>query len=201
MKRGALFHPRVFDDRAWAEGYYKRNAKSIARVGRRLAGLLADASFTGGRILDAGCGFGAVAVELATRFPEVEITGVDLGEPLLELGRTLAAEAGVDGRITLAKGDVESLDFPDDTFDVVVNSFMLHIVEDPVAMLDEAERVARPDARILVTDLRRIWLGLFVKKLRTAFTLAEAMAIIERSRLRAGRGAAGPFWWDYLVGV
>lgn len=200
MKRGELFHPRVFDDRAWAEGYYKRNAKNIARTGRRLANLLAGAGFAEGRILDAGCGFGAVPIELARRFPGAEVAGVDLGEPLLEIGRELSAASGAGGRIELARGDVERLDFPDDSFDVVVCSYMLHVVEDPVAMLNEIERVAKPEARILVTDLRRNWLGLFVRKLRTAYTLPEAMDIIGRSRLRAGRGATGSFWWDYLAG-
>jgi len=37
MKKQELFHPRVFDDRDWAEGYYKRNAKNIKRVGQRFA--------------------------------------------------------------------------------------------------------------------------------------------------------------------
>jgi hypothetical protein len=56
MKQIGLFHPRVFDDQEWAEGYYKRNRKNIERVGKRLAGLLKTIGFTGGTILDVGCG-------------------------------------------------------------------------------------------------------------------------------------------------
>jgi ubiquinone/menaquinone biosynthesis C-methylase UbiE len=64
-------------------------------------------------------------------------------------------DGGYTERVTLERGDVHQLDLETDSFDVVVNSYMLHIVEDPAAMLDEMERVAKPDARILMTDLRR----------------------------------------------
>ena len=37
MKRYNLFHPRIFNDQEWAEGYYKRNEKNIKRVGIRFA--------------------------------------------------------------------------------------------------------------------------------------------------------------------
>jgi ubiquinone/menaquinone biosynthesis C-methylase UbiE len=40
-----------------------------------------------------------------------------------------------------------------------------------VVMLNEIERVAKKQGRIMITDLRRIWLALVVKKLKTAFTL------------------------------
>jgi SAM-dependent methyltransferase len=121
------------------------------------------------------------------------------GEPLLKIGQSLAQQAGVADRITLLKGDVQKLESQNDEFDVVVNTFMMHIVDDPVAMLNEIERVAKPGGIILITDLRRIWLGCMVKKLRTAFTLEEATAIIKKSNLRPGRGLKGPFWWDYIV--
>jgi ubiquinone/menaquinone biosynthesis C-methylase UbiE len=201
MKRAQLFHPRVFSDQEWAEGYYKRNAKSIERVGTRFARILKDTGFESGKVLDSGCGFAAVPIQLAKSFPNVEIIGIDLGEPLLKMGQSLAQQAGVADRVTLLKGDVEKLEFPTDEFDVVVNTFMLHIVDDPVAMLNEMERVAKPGGKILITDLRRIWLGFIVKKLRTAFTLEEAAAVIKKSDLRPGRGSKGPFWWDYFVGV
>lgn len=201
MKRAELFHPRVFSDQEWAEGYYQRNAKNIERVGKRFAQLLKAAGFESGSILDTGCGFGAVPIELAKCFPDVEIVCIDLGEPLLEMGRSFAEQAGVSDRLTWLNGDVQQLNFQSDTFDVVVNTFMLHVVEEPIAMLNEIERVARPEGKIMITDLRRIWLGVVVKKLQTAFTWEEAREIIRKSDLRAGIGSKGPFWWDYMVGV
>jgi ubiquinone/menaquinone biosynthesis C-methylase UbiE len=200
MKRAELFHPRVFSDQEWAEGYYKRNVKNIERVGKRFVKILRKSGVSEGRVLDTGCGFGSVAIELAKSFPDLEIVGVDLGDPLLELGRSLAEKAGVAGRVTFAGGDVQALEFPDNDFDIVINTFMAHIVDEPVEMFNEIERVARPGAPVLVTDLRRTWLGILAKKLRTAFTLDEAKALIEESSLRPGQFSTGPYWWDYMMG-
>ncbi|MFP4470911.1 MAG: class I SAM-dependent methyltransferase [Bacteroidales bacterium] len=201
MKRIELFHPRVFADQTWADGYYKRNAKNIERVGRRLTAELAAAGFREGRVLDAGCGFGAVAIELAKKFPQAQITGIDLADPLLEMARRFAANTGLSRIPEFIRGDVIKTDFPDNHFDVVISSFMLHIVEDPVQMLNEIQRIAKPNAVILITDLRRIWLGHLVKKLRTAYTLNEALEVIGHSNLKAGRSGKGPFWWDYFAGI
>jgi ubiquinone/menaquinone biosynthesis C-methylase UbiE len=201
MKRIELFHPRVFSDPEWAEGYYKRNRTNITRVAFRLADILTKSGFEGGKILDAGCGFGVIPVELAKRFPDSEVIAIDLGEPLLKMAGSLAQKAGVEDRITFQTGDVQNMVFEDKSFDLVINTFMLHVVEDPVAMLNEIERITKEDGIILISDLRRIWLGLFVKKLRTSFTLNEALDIIHQSGLRPGKGSRGPFWWDYFAGI
>lgn len=201
MKRAELFHPRVFSDQKWAEGYYKRNAKNIERVGKRYVQLLKRSGFEKGRILDAGCGFGTVAIEIAKCLGDVEIVGIDLGTPLLELGQLLAAKAGVADRIELLEGDVQRMAFEPESFDVVLSTFMLHVVDDPVVMLNEIERVANQQAKIMMTDLRRICLALVVKKLKTAYTLEEAREVISRADIRPGRYSKGPFWWDYMVGV
>lgn len=201
MKRIELFHPRVFDDQTWADGYYRRNAKNIEKVGKRLSESLAAGGFQAGTVLDAGCGFGTVAIQLAKAFPQAQITGIDLAGPLLEMARRFAANAGLTRTPEFLKGDVMKMDFPDDHFDVVISSFMLHIVEDPVRMLNEINRVAKPNAVILITDLRRIWLGRLVKKLRTAYTLDEALEIVGRSGLENGVASKGPFWWDYFTGL
>ena len=201
MKQEAISHPRVFDEQAWAEGYYDRNKGNIRRVGKRFADLLKKSGFTGGRILDVGCGFAAMDIEIARAFPDVEITGIDLGEPLLAIGRTLVSEAGLKNKITLMKDDAHQLSFGDDSFNLVINAFLLHIVEYPVIMLNEIERVARPEARIMITDLRRGFLANFIPKFRKAHTLEEALEVIGRSCLREGKPAAGPFWWDYMSGL
>ncbi len=201
MKRAELFHPQIFSDQEWAEGYYQRNAKNIQRVGKRFVQILKRSGFEKGKILDTGCGFGAVAIEIAQSFKDVEIVGIDLGKPLLEMGQSLAEKSGVADRIHFSEGDVQKLDLENDSFDVVINTFMLHIVDDPVVMLNEIERVTKKQGIIMMTDLRRIWLSLVVKKLKTAFVLDEAKEIINKSNMRPGRYSKGPFWWDYMIGV
>jgi ubiquinone/menaquinone biosynthesis C-methylase UbiE len=199
MKQEKLFHPRVFDEQEWAEGYYNRNKKSIAKVGKRLAIMLKKQGFKPGRILDVGCGFGSVAIELAKAFPESEIIGVDLGEPLLDMGRKLIKDEALEEQIRLEKGDAMKLGFADKQYDLVVNTFLLHIVEEPLSMLNEIERVTKTNGRIIITDLRRGFLALLIKKFKTAYTLKEASDILEQSSIRKGAFSKGPFWWDYVV--
>ena len=199
MKQIELFHPRIFDNKEWAEGYYKRNAKSIKKVGKRLANHLKTIGFTGGTILDVGCGFASVAIEIAKVFPKAKITGIDLGVPLLGIGNKLIAEEKLSEQITLLKGDAQNLKYEDSSFDVVINSFLLHIVENPIQMLNEIDRVAKPNGIILITDLRRGFLAYFINKFKTSYTMDEASDILKESKIRKGQFSSGLFWWDYFV--
>jgi ubiquinone/menaquinone biosynthesis C-methylase UbiE len=140
-------------------------------------------------------------IEIAKMFPDAQITGIDLGETLLDIGNRLVDEAGLSDRIILKKGDVQKMEFPDDSFDVVINTFLLHIVDEPVQMLNEIERVAKPGGIILITDLRRGFLANFVKKFRMSHTLDEALEMIAQSNLRKGKPGKGLFWWDYFCGL
>jgi len=198
MKRVDLFHPRVFNNQEWAEGYYKRNRINIERTGRRLAGILNTIGFKGGTVLDVGCGFASVPVEIAKKFPDAKIIGIDLGEPLLDLGKTLVEREKLEKQIVLMNGDAQNLHYENNSFDVVINSFLLHIVENPIQMLNEIERVSKKEATILMTDLRRGFLAYFIRKFRTAYTLKEASEIIMKSKIRKGELSTGPFWWDYI---
>jgi ubiquinone/menaquinone biosynthesis C-methylase UbiE len=155
--------------------------------------------FTEGTILDVGCGFASVPIEIAKAFPDVKITGIDLGEPLLDIGKTLIKKEKLEKQIVLLKGDAEDLQYKNNSFDLVINSFLLHIVEDPVQMLNEIERVTKPEGIILITDLRRGFLAYLIKKFRTSFTLEEASDVIKKSKIRRGKLSSGPFWWDYIV--
>ena len=198
MKQKELFHPRIFNEQEWAEGYYKRNKTNIARVGKRLAKLLKTIGFTGGNVLDVGCGFASVPIEIAKAFPNTKIIGIDLGEPLLDIGQGLIREAGLEKQIEISLGDAQHLAYENNSFDLVINTFLLHIVEDSTLMLNEMERITKADGIILMSDLRRGFLAHLIKKFRTAYTQEEAFQVIKKSGIRAGKLSSGLFWWDYV---
>lgn len=94
----------------------------------------------GTRLLDAGCGSG-VAVALATQ-RGADVSGLDAAPGLIAIARKRAPHAD------LRVGDLESLPFPDDTFDVVTGINSFQYTSDRIAALHEAKRVARPGGLI-----------------------------------------------------
>jgi hypothetical protein len=62
-------------------------------------------------------------------------------------------------------------------------------------MLNEIERVLVPGGYLFIADLRRSWLGLFEKEIRSALTLGEAKELFGQSQLREGTFSWGLLWW------
>jgi ubiquinone/menaquinone biosynthesis C-methylase UbiE len=93
----------------------------------------------GTRLLEIGCGVGAVLAVLAEEFPGVELTGVDIERAQLDFARTHLAQAGV--KATLVRADAHALPFSEQSFDHVWMMWFLEHLADPVAALQEARRV------------------------------------------------------------
>ncbi len=199
MKQARLAHARVFDDEVDAARYAERHRKMGESLGRECARKLLASGLRSGRILDAGCGSGAAAVTLARSLPNCRVVGIDLSQPLLRLARQAAETAGVAQRACFEPGDVERLPYPDGSFDAALLLNMVHIVEHPLQMLNEIERVLVPGGRLFVVDLRRSWLGLLEPEIKAALTPREARELFARSELRPGRLAAGLLWWRFEV--
>jgi ubiquinone/menaquinone biosynthesis C-methylase UbiE len=72
---------------------------------------------------------------------------------MLELARRQAAEHNVE--VELLQADAQQLPFPDDSFDVVVASFVFCSVADPLVGLDEALRVLKPDGQLRLLEHQR----------------------------------------------
>ncbi|HEY5630264.1 MAG TPA: methyltransferase domain-containing protein, partial [Candidatus Limnocylindrales bacterium] len=101
------------------------------------------------RIVDVGCGTGAMAVAAATRWPGVEVEAVDLSRGMLALAARTAAEAGPAGRrIHLTQAPADRLPFPDQSFDVALSAFVLQLVPSRARALREMRRVLRPGGRL-----------------------------------------------------
>lgn len=101
------------------------------------------ANFRPRRILDVATGTAGVAIALA-HATEAEVVGVDLSEPMLEVGRKRVYEAGLDQRVHLRQARAEQLPFDNGSFDAVTFTYLLRYVADPVATLAELGRVLRP---------------------------------------------------------
>lgn len=197
MKRAGLAHDRVFSDGARAEAYARDHNKMAERFGTEYAQKLSARGFQQGRILDVGCGSGAMNLVLARRFPDSEIVGVDLSDPLLRLARDAVEAANLGKRLTFERADVQEIPYADNSFDIVINTNMVHLVEDPIRMLDEMERVLDPGGFLFIADLRRSWLGLFEREIRSALTLHEAARLFTQSRLRPGFFTTSVLWWRF----
>jgi ubiquinone/menaquinone biosynthesis C-methylase UbiE len=101
------------------------------------------------RVLDLGCGAGHTALAFAPRVSEV--VAIDLAETMLQEGRRLAGERGIEN-VDFRQGDVEVLELPDASFDVVTSRFSAHHYPAPERALDEVVRVLRPGGIFLLVD-------------------------------------------------
>ncbi len=122
------------------------------RFSLRLAEPLVDlvAVPTPTRILDVGCGTGAVTRLAARRFKTAEVTGIDLSDGMLRSAGQLTRQDGVSERVRLLKQDAEKLDLADDQFDCILSLFALRHFPNPLRALEEMRRVARPGARVAI---------------------------------------------------
>ncbi|KIW81507.1 hypothetical protein Z517_04532 [Fonsecaea pedrosoi CBS 271.37] len=94
-------------------------------------------------ILDVGCGPGTITADLATFVPEGKVIGVDAVESVLGQASEYATSRGVTN-ITFQKVDANDLPFEDNSFDIVFCHQVLQHVKNPVAILKEMRRVAKP---------------------------------------------------------
>ncbi|WP_433433507.1 class I SAM-dependent methyltransferase [Nonomuraea sp. CA-141351] len=129
-----------------AEGYTAENETSLLNAYyERPAMLELAGNVTGRRILDAGCGSGPLFAELRDR--GAIMTGIDASAGMLEMARR---RLGADADLRVADL-ADPLPFPDDTFDDVMASLVLHYLEDWAPTLAELRRVLRPGGRLLVS--------------------------------------------------
>lgn len=102
------------------------------------------------RLLDSGCGPGLVSIYLADFVREV--VGVDLTPAMIELAAATAAQSAL-ANISFVEGNMASLPFPADHFDVSVSRYAFHHLENPKVAFQEMLRVTRPGGKIIVVDV------------------------------------------------
>ena len=129
----------------------------------------------GGKVLDVGCGSGALGIAVGRRNPKAEIVGIDRwGKEYASFSKALCeSNARAEGvsRITFRQGDATHLDFPDEIFDAVVSNYVYHnIPGDRQKYLLETLRTLKKGGTFALHDIfsksKYGDMQAFVKKLR-----------------------------------
>ena len=143
------------------------------------------------RILNLGCGRGAVLLLAAQHLTTGQAVGVDLWRTRDQSGnaadatRRNAVAEGVADRVELHTADMTALPLQDDSFDLVVSSLAIHNISGRAGQekaLEEAVRVLRPSGRLMIAD---IW----ATRHYQAHLAKLGMSDVAR------RGLGWRFWW------
>lgn len=104
------------------------------------------------RILDAGCGTGAVTRKMAQLVSPKEVYGLDINPLFIDSAKKLAENEGIEN-IRFEQGDIDNLPYEDNYFDLSYCRGVLMHVNDPVKTVSEMARVTKPGGIVAVSDL------------------------------------------------
>ncbi|HEY9290775.1 MAG TPA: class I SAM-dependent methyltransferase [Microlunatus sp.] len=123
-----------FDVAAEAYGRFMgRYSEPLAELFSSYAGIE-----PGQRVLDVGCGPGALTARLTELLGQDRVAAIDPSAPFVEATRERC-------RVDVRQGVAEQLPYPDAGFDVALAQLVVHFMRDPIAGLTQMQRVTRPD--------------------------------------------------------
>jgi ubiquinone/menaquinone biosynthesis C-methylase UbiE len=101
-------------------------------------------------ILDLGCGTGRLLDRLATQFPEIRGTGLDLSPQMLRIARKNNRHRP---RLIYIEGNAENLPFAEGQFNAVFNTISFLHYPQPEQVLNEVARVLSPGGKFYLVDI------------------------------------------------
>jgi len=199
--------PEVMGDADEVEAYASAAAQAyLDAIDNTLVDQVVALGRTSGWLLDIGTGPGGIPLKIAARLPKLQVVGVDYSVNMILAAQRAAAGQELARRVHFVVGDGNRLAFPDACFDLVLSNSVLHHFQNPVALMNEMTRVARPDGIVLLRDLRRPgrlifplhvgWYGrhysglmkkLYVDSVHAAYTGEELGELLRQSALANAR--------------
>jgi demethylmenaquinone methyltransferase/2-methoxy-6-polyprenyl-1,4-benzoquinol methylase len=145
----------MFDSIAWRYDFLNHFLSfGIDRLWRRRAIRIISRNYQNPEILDVATGTGDLAITAMTISP-LKITGIDISQNMLEIGKEKVRKKGFSGKIELIQGDSENIPFGDNSFDISMVAFGVRNFADPLKGLTEMRRVIRSTGMILVLEFSK----------------------------------------------
>ena len=126
----------------------------IDRLWRRRAIGIISKSYKNPNILDVATGTGDLAIA-AMRLNPSKITGIDISQRMLEVGKGKVEKKGFAGTIEMMYGNSGNIPFNDKVFDVAMVAFGVRNFSDPLKGISEMKRVIRDEGMIIVLEFSK----------------------------------------------
>ncbi len=111
--------------------------------------------FSGGEVLDLGCGTADVIIRFANAFPGARITGVDGAQAMLDIGMRDVEKRGLSHQIRLNLCRLPDDELSSKKYDAVISNSLLHHLCDPLILWGAVAACARHRAPVFIMDLMR----------------------------------------------
>jgi ubiquinone/menaquinone biosynthesis C-methylase UbiE len=136
----------VSDDYFLTEYVMNKKYPALQIRHRYILSLLGE---TRGTVLDVGCGPGEMVIDLLRMGKTVH--GVDISEKMLALAEKNIKEKGIYGEYYLKQGNIEHLNFGDETFDTVVCAGVIEYLDEDTKALKELHRVLKVNGTLILS--------------------------------------------------
>lgn len=148
-----VLEPEVMDDPTQADAYANADFAEVNQgFVERFREYFPD--FSGGRVLDLGCGPADIPIRFATRYPSCHVIGVDASAPMIRFGEQAVKQAGLTDRITLRCERFDALAGANIAEAAISNS-LLHHLPNPLQFWHKLRQLVKPGSPVLVMDLLR----------------------------------------------
>lgn len=138
----------AFKDYAYISSILSANYNLIADELSKLG------DFQTGLALDIGTGLGDLAIEIAKRYPQLKVIGIDISQRAIEEATKKAKHENL-GNVTFRLQDVHNFSFQDGSVDLVASHGAVHHFKDLNRAFSEIYRILKPNGLAYITDLRR----------------------------------------------
>jgi demethylmenaquinone methyltransferase/2-methoxy-6-polyprenyl-1,4-benzoquinol methylase len=105
------------------------------------------------KILDVATGTGDLSIQAYKLLQPEKITGIDISEGMMQIGKEKVARAGLSTKIEFEWQDCMALTFPDHSFDAAMVAFGVRNFEDLDKGLQEIFRILRPGGKLIILEL------------------------------------------------
>ena len=109
--------------------------------------------FNTNRLLDVATGTGDLALDCANTYPDVNVTGVDFVQEMVDNGLKKVEDQNLKERVMLKWGDATNLEFDDNSFDVTAIAFGIRNIPDKEKAFSEMNRIIVPNGQVMILEL------------------------------------------------